>query len=374
MQQLDQKNASVLFEQSIKSDATRKMYIFYLKRYLDFLDGQDAFCENDARAIESKIIEYMISMKQGPGPGQGQKSHFAIRNHISAVLAFYKINDIVLNINKIKRFIPSKKKANRDRAYTHEEIHSMLDIADERMRVVLLLLASCGCRVGAIPLLRLRNLTKVNLVLLSGHEYPHIYKITIYENDEEEYYTFCTPECVKAIDDYLEMRKRYGEKLNQDSFLIREQFDIRDPFAIRNARTTPMKRISITHKMRDLAIRAGLRYPEEIDNNKPAGSLRKEVPIAHGFRKFFTTQLIEADLKTELRWLLEGHKLKANDSNYVRTTEKRLQQEYEKAINDLTINEENRLKMKVQKLEIEKSQLELLTQDVAMLKRKMKKK
>jgi hypothetical protein len=46
--------------------------------------------------------------------------------------------------------------------------------------------------------------------------------------------------------------------------------------------------------------------------------------------------------------------------------------EYQKAINNLTINEEYRLKMKVQKLEIEKSKLGELVQDVAILKRKWK--
>jgi hypothetical protein len=71
--------------------------------------------------------------------------------------------------------------------------------------------------------------------------------------------------------------------------------------------------------------------------------------------------------------LLEGHNLKANDSNYIRTSEKRLQQEYEKAINNLTINEVNKLKMQVKKLEIEKSQLEKLTAGVALLKRRMRK-
>jgi hypothetical protein len=36
----------------------------------------------------------------------------------------------------------------------------------------------------------------------------------------------------REIDEYLDLRKRYGEKLNPNSFLVREQFDIRDPFAI----------------------------------------------------------------------------------------------------------------------------------------------
>jgi hypothetical protein len=114
----------------------------------------------------------------------------------------------------------------------------------------------------------------------------------------------------------------------------------------------------------------GLRSAEELDIRNPLGSIRKEVPIAHGFRKFFTTELIESDLKTELRWLLEGHNLKANDSNYVRTTEKRLQQEYEKAIDNLTINEENRFNRKIEVLKIEKSRIDILEVKMQKLERK----
>jgi integrase len=289
---------------------------------------------------------------------------------VSPLLTFYTINDITLPIKKIKRHYPSKKRVNRDRAYTHDEIHRMLDIADERMRAVILLLASSGIRVGAVPLLKLRNLEKVNF----GND-QYIYKIIIYENEEEEYFTFCTPECAMTIDLYLDMRTRYGEKLNENSLLIREQFDSRDRFAIRKPINRPLATITMQYKLRDIAFRAGLRSEEvndtdNINKNKLARFVRKEVPIAHGFRKFFTTQLIESDLKTELRWLLEGHKLKGNDSNYVRTTAKRLQQEYEKAIDDLTINEEKRLKRTIQVLKVEKSRIDELEAKILELQRR----
>ena len=39
---------------------------------------------------------------------------------------------------------------------------------------------------------------------------------------------FCTPECKRVIDSYLQYRKLHGERLNEDSPLIREQFDIHD--------------------------------------------------------------------------------------------------------------------------------------------------
>ena len=110
------------------------------------------------------------------------------------------------------------------------------------------------------------------------------------------------PECSRAIDEYLNMRSRYGKKLTQDSFLIREQFDIRDQFAI--SKSEQIKPQTISKKLIDLAERSGLRQKEALQEGKKRAEIRKDVPIAHGFRKFFTTQLIEADLKTESRWLV----------------------------------------------------------------------
>ena len=347
-----------LFLESIKSEETRRVYIAYLKKWFDYLDKKNITLQlhSNPNKIEQKIIDFVISMKEQ------SKSFSAIHNYVSAVIKFYTINDVLLNSGKIYRFMPDKKKSNRDRAYTHEEIHKLLDIADERMRTVILLLSSTGMRIGAIPDLRLRSLEKVG--------FDNLYKITIYEGFNEEYVTYCIPECTTAIDNYLKMRERYGERLTGDSFLIREQFDIRDPFAISKCHKTVSN--TLANKIIDLAIRSGVRKKEVLEQDKKhlGGRLRKDVAICHGFRKFFTTQLIEADLKTELRWLLEGHNLKANDASYVKTPEKRLQQEYEKAINDLTINEEFRLKKKIGVLQVEKTQLEAIAKDVQILKRK----
>ena len=78
-------------------------------------------------------------------------------------------------------------------------------------------MASGGMRIGAIPLLKLRNIEKIN----------SIYKITVYEGYNEEYFTFCVPECTTFLDAYLQFRSQNGEKLDKDSFLTRDQFDNR---------------------------------------------------------------------------------------------------------------------------------------------------
>ena len=52
---------------------------------------------------------------------------------------FCKINDIMVNTMKINKFMPPQVKSKKTFGYTHEMIQKLLDIADERMRAVILL-------------------------------------------------------------------------------------------------------------------------------------------------------------------------------------------------------------------------------------------
>lgn len=63
-----------------------------------------------------------------------------------------------------------------------------------------------------------------------------------------------------------------------------------------------------------------------------------------------------------------GHKI-GLASAYYKPTEQEMLNEYMKAVNLLTINEENRLKQKVEILEIEKSQLAILKKDFEKFKK-----
>src|SRR5881396_1501029 len=105
-QKLEQKHDKKinLFLQSIKSEETRRVYITYLQKYLQFLGIRKFFTLSDPRKIEDSIISFIISMKKDG------KGYSAIHNYVSPILAFYKINDIVLNTDKIFRFEPDKKK------------------------------------------------------------------------------------------------------------------------------------------------------------------------------------------------------------------------------------------------------------------------
>ena len=129
--------------------------------------------------------------------------------------------------------------------------------------------------------------------------------------------------------------------------MIREQFDIRDKFAIRNPKQVIHK--TIQWNLRVLAIKCGIR--KNADRNT-----RQQVMMSHGFRKFFTTQLVNSQINPEIREMLLGHKI-GLASAYYRPTQQEMLNEYMKAVNLLTISEENRQKIKIELLENEKNEI-----------------
>ena len=92
--------------------------------------------------------------------------------------------------------------------------------------------------------------------------------------------------------------------------------------------------------------------------------------MVHGFRKFVTTQLVNSDVNPEIREMLLGHKI-GLASAYYRPSEDEMLNEYLKAVDNLTINEENRLKRKVEVLTIEKSKVDLALASIEEMKKKI---
>lgn len=64
-------------------------------------------------------------------------------------------------------------------------------------------------------------------------------------------------------------------------------------------------------------------------------------------------------MNPEIREMLLGYKIELA-SSYYRPTEQEMLEEYERAQDNLTISQENRLKQKVEKLEVDKKDYETL--------------
>jgi integrase len=288
----------------------------------------------------------------------------SIAVYVAAIRKFLDMNDVIsLNWKKIHSFEPEPEQRYEDRPYTHQEIAKLLSKALPRDRAIILLMASSGIRVGAIAYpLQLRDLQP-----LDKHS---IYKLTIYRKSSSRYYTFCSPEARKEIDSYLDWRRRLGEKLKDDSPVFRKTFD---RFKIQ--KPLPVTLPTISWIMNSLLKQCGLRALEPVKEGQTPPK-RTEIMQCHGFRKFFETHAFKAGMNNMYIRRLMGQKSDLEDS-YLKISELELLEGddrhigYLGAIDMLTINEENRLKRKVEELIIKADKVDELTADFAALKQKL---
>lgn len=325
------------------SPQTQKKYIRELNDYLKWLNITNAnllisegLLDSPVaiRQVEDKIIEYIKHLNNTRKLGSA-----TIHLSLFAIFNFYSINRINLDRKYVTKFAPTRRKLHKDNSYTHEQILQLLNSPsiDLKQRVIVLLLASTGMRVGALPSMTIGALTKIQL----QDYHSHLYKITVYEGEPEQYYCFCTFECAAMIDQYLGYRQRFGEVLKPSSPLIREQFDPNDSFHVERPRFLGLDTF---RRMIDRMLwSSGLRIRTKKEDRHIHDVMR-----SHGFRKFTVTQMVKSKLDYNVREYLIGHKHSLNlDIHYDRTSEEDRLQEYLKALDLLAISPENRLRKQV---------------------------
>jgi integrase len=308
-----------------------------LFKYLDYfgLTKEDLadLLMKDVKVLQNDLISYIIKLKE-----EGY-SYASMDLRLTAINTFFSMNDIIINKKRISRYLGEHIKTVKDRAYTIEEIKRMVDASDIKFKVFITLMASTGCRVGAIPPLKLQN--------LKYYSNERLYQITFYENTKDEYYSFTTPECAIYIKEYLQYRERCGEKLTDKSPLIRDDFIIDDLLHIENPRHLTVN--TLNYYLRNILIKIGIRKVIPLTESGSKKKERKNVAQNHGFRKFTHTTMANKLINPEIREMLLGHSIGLSDS-YYRPSEFQLLQEYLKVVNDLTINNEFRLSKQVQQL------------------------
>jgi integrase len=319
---------------------------------------EDILMKRESKQIEQALIRYAVFLRDK------LKVAYATRNlYLASPLSFYSLNDVTLNKKKIQRYLGETTRAHKDRAYTTEEIAAILGCADARLRSIVLLLGSCGCRVGALPQLKVSNLVPIP-------DY-NIYQVTIYENAQEEYITYTTPECKYAIVGYLDYRRRFGERVTPDSPLFREEFDINDHLQAANPHAL-LKGGFETLLSKALQKSGIIQVEHETETKKSTGRVRKPVSRFNGFRKFFNTNLVRAKVNPAVKEMLMGHSLPIRlDVNYYRPGQDEILQEYLKAVDLLTINEENRLKREVFELRQKSDRFETIEEKIHKLSEKL---
>jgi len=196
-------------------------------------------------------------------------------------------------------------------------------------------------------------------------------------------------ECAAAIDAYLEYRKRNGgERLTPESPLFRENFDKMaaivagfDNYSNDNSSNSdnareeisssvvilkkPPKRLGtrgVDAVMSSLLLKAGLTTTvscKKLNSTGGGGTIRKVVKRSHGMRKFLLTALTEVGIDPQYRKILLGQDL-GLDEHYLKPTEEQVLQQYTKAIDYITINNEHRLQKQIVELTEKQSDIEIM--------------
>ena len=339
-QLLEESEAYKNFINSIDSDATKESYRKTFPYFMHFCKktNYDDMLRFDKTTLEGLLRDYIVHLRHNK-----RLAPASVSLYIAAITHFYEMNDVTINWKKLKKFKAKNRSVVEDRPYSREQIKTLLDSCTLRDRAIILTMCSAGLRRGSIPNLRLRDIKKI--------EKYQLYSINVYKKEQENYVTFCTPECANAIDQYLEYRQRQGEKLQPNSPLFRTIFD---PILQAN-RPNPINLQLIATMIQKQLDASGVRAPSEIKQ-------RSELMQTHGFRKYFKATCINAGVNPLYSEYVMGHHsgltksyFKPSDMELLEGNDKALG--YVAAINDLTINEEYRLTTKVTELQFKNDQI-----------------
>jgi hypothetical protein len=175
-------------------------------------------------------------------------------------------------------------------------------------------------------------------------------KVVIYAGEQDEYYTFTTPEAYIAAEEWMDFRASYGEKITGESWLMRDLWQTTNQnYGARwGLATNPKKLHSIAIKR--LLSRA--LWEQGIRHALAPGVKRHEWKGAHGYRKAFKTRAEQVMRPANVE-ILMGHDIGISES-YWRPTEQEVLADYLKAVDVLTINgDKSRLQKQVEDLKQE---------------------
>jgi len=277
-----------LFLDNIKSPETARKYKKLLEKFLRSIPDQ-VYEKKSKKSDVKSIVKYFVDLaKKNPDLAadiiatyikeekklveSGLLSSGTLENHIKPIKVLLDANRIAIHWKSLHRLYPRKQSTTDDRAYTKSELQKMLEIArDITDKVIITVFSSGGFRLEAW-----NYFTWKDIKLFKNQD--NSYKggaLLVYGKDEESYWTHITPEACKYVELYREKWKSdIGIYPKDDQPLLKA---VKYPTIHRLNSTGVKKRIEKIVK--SIGMRQKL----------PEGKKRYEVPLDHGFRKYFNT-------------------------------------------------------------------------------------
>jgi hypothetical protein len=221
-----------------------------------------------------------------------------------------------------------------------EEIQKITEYPDRRMKGIVYTMASSGIRLGAWDYILWKH---IHPIKRDGKIVAA--KIVVYAGDDEEYFSFITPEAYYQLESWMDYRQESGEKIDGNSWLMRQLWNTKEGHyhhgTIKDA--VRLKSSGVKRLIEDSLWTQGIRKKADLKRN------RYEFQADHGFRKWFKTRCEIARMKSINIEKLMGHSIGISDS-YYRVTEDELLEDYLIAVPMLTISNEYRLQSDIEKM------------------------
>lgn len=261
-----------------------------------------------------------------------------LKNFLKSIKLLCEVADIAINWKKITRGLPKVRRYAEDRAPTIEEIQKLCEYPDRRIKSIIYIMASSGIRLGAWDYLRWGHIKPIEK---AGKTFG---KVTVYSGEEEEYFTFITPEAFDELRKWMDYRKTSGEDVTEKSWIMRHLWNAKKgrKFGLVTA-PKKLKSSGVKRLVEDAL------WTQDIRNKSQINGKRYEFQSNHGFRKWFKTRCEMSGMRSINIEILMGHSIGISDS-YYRITESELLDDYLKAIDFLSIDKEKQLQTQLTKL------------------------
>src|SRR5215469_9949974 len=327
------------------ADRTKKQYTWYLSLFLTYVyPNLKGKLEIQASQFLAKSREpdgllwaegQLISLLKSLSNRQLKPADY--KNYYKALHCFCDNYGINLQWRRIrKRFIPKGGEIANDRAPSIDEIKQILEYPDRRIKPLVLMTLSSGIRIGAWKYLRWKHVIPVNKDcqnLDKDSKEVAAAKLIVYAGEPEQYLGSITSEAFYELKEWMDCRKRAGEKISDESWLMRDVFPWDSGYGAANPqRLSEQGVVKILYRA---LIEQGVRDKPITGDGRGRGT-RYPFKASHGFRKFFETRAYQAGMSRTDVYSLADHSM-GIDSNYVRPTEKELISSYFKIVDHLTI-------------------------------------
>jgi hypothetical protein len=334
-----------LFLYAMKSPVTRDKYLRRLSKFFEFAEMQGVSLQEKARSFveaarkdSSWIFSVVLGFLelQNGRVNNREITGATVRNYVKAIKLFCEMADLPVPWKKLTRGLPRAKNYADDRIPSIEEIRKLLEYPDRRIKAIVSTMASSGIRLGAWDYLRwgdVRPIEKEGKVVAA--------KIIVYTGESEQYFSCISLEAWHELTKWIQYREKSGEKITEDSWLMRDLWDTRVAQG-RGLVSHPRKLTSLgVKRLMERAIWAqGLRKKLE------PGKKRHPYQANHSLRKWFKTRCEIGGMKPINVETLLSHSVGVSNS-YYRPTENELLDEYLSVQDFLMLDAEHKLQKRV---------------------------